>query len=187
MAENLSTSKFRNGEDIFKATNRQEWIKAGEEGRAAWCYIGFNDAHANRGKLYNWYAVIDPRGLAPKGWKVPAIEDWDKLANRPDGSKLKHTSGWRSAHVQNTGPNSASVPETFVNGNGSNSTGFSATPTSHFFYGGFDKSDIEAYFWSTTENNQHTVQCKKLWWINHEFQTLNMNKRDALSVRCMKD
>ena len=31
------------------------------------------------GKIYNWYAVHDPRGLAPKGFHIPSNEEWTVL------------------------------------------------------------------------------------------------------------
>ena len=40
------------------------------------------------GKLYNWYAVNDPRGLAPKGFKVPDVKDWKQLISFVGGKKI---------------------------------------------------------------------------------------------------
>lgn len=33
----------------------------------------------NYGKLYNWYAVNDPRGLVPSGWHIPSSQEWVDL------------------------------------------------------------------------------------------------------------
>jgi len=49
------------------------------------------------GYLYNYWAVIDPRGLAPAGYKVPSVKDWDELKafiKTEPGAALKSTSGW---------------------------------------------------------------------------------------------
>lgn len=80
-AENLTTKVFRNGDIIMEAQSYDEWEHAAENKIPAWCYYKKNDKNeAVYGILYNWYAVNDPRGLAPDGWKVPSIEDWEKLA-----------------------------------------------------------------------------------------------------------
>lgn len=80
MAENLNTDKFRNGDAIPEIKSDEEWKKACEEGKPAWCY--YDNAlrkGEELGKLYNWHAVNDPRGLAPNGWHVPTKEEWEKL------------------------------------------------------------------------------------------------------------
>lgn len=72
MAENLNVDKFRNGDLILQAKTEEEWKKAGENKHPAWCYFDNDTANdAKYGKLYNWYAVNDPRGLAPAGWHIP--------------------------------------------------------------------------------------------------------------------
>jgi uncharacterized protein (TIGR02145 family) len=79
---NLNVDKFRNGDTIIEAKTIQEWIKAGDNNQPACCYYE-NDANNGilSGKLYNWYAVNDPRGLAPDGWIIPSNSDWLKLIN----------------------------------------------------------------------------------------------------------
>ncbi|TFH48898.1 MAG: hypothetical protein E4G92_02790, partial [Bacteroidia bacterium] len=60
---NLNVSHFRNGDTIPEARSAEEWLKAAEAGAPAWCYQENDPANGNRyGKLYNWYAVNDPRG-----------------------------------------------------------------------------------------------------------------------------
>ncbi len=80
MAENLNVSTFRNGDTIPEVKTTEEWIKAGKEGKPAWCYYD-NDTANGRiyGKLYNWYAVDDKRGLAPKGWHIPSNNEYGNL------------------------------------------------------------------------------------------------------------
>lgn len=80
MAQNLNEPHFKNGDPIPQAKTPEEWKKAGNSGKPAWCYYN-NDSKlgAKFGKLYNWYAVNDPRGLAPKGWRLPADKDWISL------------------------------------------------------------------------------------------------------------
>lgn len=80
MVENLNVSTFRNGDSIPHAKTNQDWDNAGKEGRPAWCYYENNTNNGIKyGKLYNWYAVIDKRGLAPKGWHIARKSDWETL------------------------------------------------------------------------------------------------------------
>jgi uncharacterized protein (TIGR02145 family) len=80
-SKNLDVKFFRNGDKIMEAQSYDEWEHAAENKIPAWCYYNENDLNEESyGVLYNWYAVNDPRGLAPEGWKVPSIDDWEKLA-----------------------------------------------------------------------------------------------------------
>lgn len=80
MKENLNVSRFRNGDPIPEAKTKDEWIQAGIKKQAVWCYYDNDFKNGTKyGKLYNWYAVNDPRGLAPNGWNVPTNDDWNIL------------------------------------------------------------------------------------------------------------
>jgi uncharacterized protein (TIGR02145 family) len=80
MGENLNVSRFRNGDPIPEARNVQEWQMLAERGSPAWCHVAFEPGNDSRyGKLYNGYAVLDPRGLAPEGWSIPARSDWEAM------------------------------------------------------------------------------------------------------------
>jgi Fibrobacter succinogenes major domain (Fib_succ_major) len=82
MAENLNADYFRNGEKIPNAQSAEEWIKAGKEGKPAWCYYENKiDSGLKYGKLYNWFAISDPRGLAPTGWHIPTDTEWTHGGN----------------------------------------------------------------------------------------------------------
>lgn len=104
---NLNVTRFRNGDTITEAKTPQEWLSAGSLGKPAWCHFN-NDPENGRkyGKLYNWYAVNDPRGLAPEGWHIPVNADWGTLVKNLlgidyAGPKLKNTSGWKSKNGSN--------------------------------------------------------------------------------------
>jgi uncharacterized protein (TIGR02145 family) len=91
---NLDVTTYRNGDPIPEVTDLTTW---GTLTTGAWCYI-FNDS-ANGpgyGKLYNWYAVNDPRGLAPVGYHIPSDAEFTTLTNylggeATSGSALKET------------------------------------------------------------------------------------------------
>lgn len=88
MAENLNVSTFRNGDSIPHAETNEEWENAGKEGKPAWCYYENNSNNGDKyGKLYNWFAVIDRRGLAPKGWHIAIKTDWEILIQYLGGVK----------------------------------------------------------------------------------------------------
>jgi uncharacterized protein (TIGR02145 family) len=102
MASNLNVSKFQNGDPIYEAKTKEQWEKAGQNKKAAWCYYKNSTENGTvYGKLYNWYAVNDPRGLAPKGWHIPTRKDWDELISHLKTiddyvcSSLKTKSGWK--------------------------------------------------------------------------------------------
>lgn len=87
MTRNLEETRFRNGDRIPQAQSDEEWQEAGFNKKPAWCYyIDYTDSGpkqvVNRGKLYNSYAVNDPRGLAPEGWHIPTENEWEILESR---------------------------------------------------------------------------------------------------------
>ena len=109
MSQNL------NVDIIPEAKTEEEWEKAGEEKRPAWCYYDNDISNGEKyGKLYNCYAVSDPRGLAPKVWHVPTYDELNALtdyleANGYDGTEgkaLKSTSGWNDKKDSTTGSGS---------------------------------------------------------------------------------
>jgi uncharacterized protein (TIGR02145 family) len=176
MQENLNESKFKNGEIIDQATTKEEWEKAGQDGKPAWCYYD-NDAKngVKYGKLYNWYAVNDPRGLAPEGWHIPTDNEWIDLKNflggvDASGVKLKSSSGWNGQ------------------GNGTNSSKFSGLPGGTRDAGNFMYLGEGAYFWSSTEAGKSYSYFRYLFYeINAMYGGMYVAKESGLSVRCIKD
>lgn len=102
MSQNLDATHFRNGDEIPQATNALDWRWANMNKEPAWCYYKFNESNGEKyQKMYNWYAVNDPRGLAPEGWHIPSMEEFDILVDHlggeiEGGEKLKSTTGWKS-------------------------------------------------------------------------------------------
>jgi len=172
--KNLDVSVFENGDLIPEAKTNEEWEKASIEGKPAWCYYNNNPELGKKyGKLYNWYAINDPRGICPEGWYIPSDEEWESLANllgEDAGTKLKSSSGW------------------YKNGNGTNSIGFSALPAgiryqSGIFYG----LDHNAYFWSSDKGNN--AWHRYLEYMNSKLEKreyLSVVKGTGMSVRCVK-
>ena len=98
-SKNLDVATYRNGDAIPQVQDFNEWKNLTT---GAWCYL-FNDPTngTKYGKLYNWYAVTDPRGLAPEGYHIPTDEEWTILTDylggeSAAGKKMKSTTGWKS-------------------------------------------------------------------------------------------
>jgi hypothetical protein len=82
MKQNLNVDEFRNGDPIPEAKSAEEWRNAYEYNQPAWCYYNNDPSNGSKyGKIYNYYAVSDTRGLAPKGWRIPRLEEWEELTN----------------------------------------------------------------------------------------------------------
>ena len=97
MAENLNTDRFRNGDTIQEAKTPAEWKKACDEKIPAWCYYENKTLNGQKhGKLYNFYASIDPRGLAPIGFHIPTVNEWKILSEELSGNRkgMKSVNGW---------------------------------------------------------------------------------------------
>lgn len=177
MAANLTISHFNNGDPIPHATNREEWISAGEAGLPAWTYYDFNPENgALYGKLYNWYVVEDPRGIAPPGWRVPNFFDFAILGLSFGGPEqaakhLKSREGWRN------------------NGNGTNKSGFNGLPAGSIGWNGDSLFlGISAFWWSTTQVSEGLSYHLQLMSRTDAFfyDRLNGTKANGFSIRLIK-
>ena len=146
----------------------------------AWCY--YQNTSANQttyGKLYNWYAVNDPRGLAPQGWHIPAVDEWFTLTNTclggytQAGGKMKED-GNTHWPLLNTGATSSS--------------GFTGLPGGARTSLGTDiKAGFNGSWWSSSENNiGSSVYCRLVYNSANVYIT-TMSKPVGCSVRCVKD
>ena len=98
MTKNLNVDKFRNGDPIPEAKTEEEWERAGDNKQPAWCYYNNDPKNGNKyGRLYNWYAINDARGIAPVGWHIPSDQEWsilEKSIGNESGKKFKGKSAW---------------------------------------------------------------------------------------------
>jgi len=192
MTENLNVSTFSNGEPIPQAKTEEEWKKAGLEKKPVWCYSKFDAANGRKyGKLYNGYAVFDSRGLAPKGWHIPNTAEWEQLINELGGKdevadKLKATSGWDEFKGLWKSGSDGTVHKN-SNGNGNNSSGFTALPGgSCDNYGTDNFRGIKGIWWSCTEDETllYNYALDNLF----SFLEKRIDHMDVgFSVRCIKD
>ena len=179
IAGNLNVSHFRNGDIVPEAKTAEEWIIAAKSGRPAWCiYENVPENGSNYGKLYNWFAINDKRGLAPEGWHIPANADWLTLINNLQGvdiagTKLKSTTGWKSKK-------------------GTDNIGFSAVPGGYRNQEGkFNELGETAQWWSNSEPVEITPSGKiftvKLSDNSFEVSYVQSEKGEGFSVRCVKN
>jgi uncharacterized protein (TIGR02145 family) len=88
MAENLKTTRYRNGDTIFTTTPATLDISNESTPKYQWAYAGNDSNEANYGRLYTWYTVTDERNICPCGWHVPSDAEWNTLTNFLGGDSL---------------------------------------------------------------------------------------------------
>lgn len=176
MKKNLETDRYRNGDPIPQITDPEAWNLAAT---GAWCYYN-NDPvlGAVYGKLYNWHAINDPRGLAPTGWHVASQSEWETMfvqlgGDTVAGGKLKET-----GTIHWTAPNTGAT----------NVTGFTALPGGNRSYNGsFSKLELWGIWWTSTDGDEYSA--KQIGMFNDDGSATVTADRKAkgFSVRCVKD
>ena len=129
--ENLRVTTFRNGDEIFNARTREEWIECLTNGIPAYCdYRNDTTLGKRYGHLYNWFAIADPRGLAPLGARVANNRDWSSLYLTVNedvfnwqnmglfSKRLRSTVGWNNAQAGENRYDFNILPGGFRNQNG---------------------------------------------------------------------
>jgi uncharacterized protein (TIGR02145 family) len=173
---NLNVDRYRNGDLIPEVTDPIAWAALTT---GAWCW--YNNDSANGpvyGKLYNWYAVSDPRGLAPLGYHIATGTEWSTLrtylgGNTLAGGPLKET-GFCHWLAPNTGA--------------TNSSGFTAVGGGvRSSSGTFVNIKFSGKYWTSTVNDSTSAILYEIF-SNITFVGTGASiKNDALSVRCIKD
>ena len=177
-SRNLDVSTYRNGDPIPKVTDPAAWAALTT---GAYCYINNDSATyaAAYGKLYNWHAVNDPRGLAPEGWHIPSQDEYYVMREclggfTVAGGKIKEpgTEHWFSP---NTGA--------------SNSSGFTARAAGsrRWLDGSFIGFGEFGGWWTTTILTSDAIQVAH---TNHDsawFRTQWFYTTGGLPVRCIRD
>ncbi|MCZ7555455.1 MAG: IPT/TIG domain-containing protein [Bacteroidia bacterium] len=185
MLRNLDVSTYRNGDTISQVTDPTAWngLTTG-----AWCYYNNDPAMgAIYGKLYNWYAISDPRGLAPTGWHVPSDEEWKTLEKTLGMSQSEvDATDWRGTDEGGKMKEIGTAHWMSPNTGATNSSGFTALPGG-FRSGGKDYSvGSNGYWWSSSESG-----ATKAWYreLGHSRARVSRGaaKGNGFSVRCIKD
>lgn len=220
MKENLDVTTFRNGDEIKQAKTAKEWKIAFVNKQPAWCYLFFDSnifekrnnlvKYCNKyiykykkiGKIYNSFALIDPRNIAPIGWRVANAKDWKDLnVYLKDTFNLqnKKATYFNELVISRFNEGSKSDLET-------NTTGFSGIPIGYCSHKGsfFDPIEptyfpnyclmygaINDGFLNYEYKNEKITTVHVLIWDggnleSNQFQ-INIGNWDGLPVRCIKD
>jgi uncharacterized protein (TIGR02145 family) len=174
MAENLRTTKYRDGSAIPNVTGNSDWVAITTGAFCTNNYIPEADPSVTYGRLYNWYTVNDSRNIAPAGWHVPADTEWTTLitylgGENAAGGKMKEIG---ITHWYNP------------NGGATNESGFTALPTGlrESFDGTFVNVGYYGYYWSST-NAWH---CEVYYWDAKAYRS-GFYKTSGFAVRLVKD
>ena len=187
-SKNLEVSTYRNGDDIPLVEDGKKWKNLTT---GAWCYYENKTGKGSTyGKLYNSYAVNDPRGLAPSGYHIPSDEEWTTLTNYLGGetiagTKMKSSSGWGN------------------NDNGTNTIGFAGLPGGYLnslsgkfaaigYYGSWWSSSEQLYTEANSPSQEAGLYKLNAWFYllvsdrGHVYRNCN-KKHIGQSVRCLRD
>jgi uncharacterized protein (TIGR02145 family) len=178
MQKNLNVSHYRNGDVIPQVTDPIQWANLTT---GAWCYYNNDPANGTiYGKLYNWYAVNDPRGLAPSGYHIPSDSEWISLTTCLGGV------GFASSKMKEIGTLHWLNPNT----DATNLSGFTALPAGirGSYDGAFSQIKRETIWWSSTQETSIEAWTRGIYYASGTAVSRNnMIKEFGLSVRCIKD
>jgi uncharacterized protein (TIGR02145 family) len=181
--ENLRTTKYQDGTNIpidstggeFGNSPGEKWSNSISGARTI---NGKYTANLTSfGYLYNWYSVVNPKGICPVGWHVPSIRDWvilEDFLGEEAGGKLKFqgTTYWRH-------PNKGA----------SNMVGFSGLPGGYRYSNGeFSSIGYKGKWWSSNEINSRVYA----YGLNYKYNFIFFSycgayKTEGLSIRCIKN
>jgi uncharacterized protein (TIGR02145 family) len=147
-----------------------------------YCYNNQESKCDNYGGLYQWDEMMQyittegVRGICPEGWHLPTYSEWTTLTTflgglSVAGVKMKSFSGW------------------FQNGNGTNSSGFTALPggSRNYENGSFNGITYYAVFWSSSQLDIYLSWSRYLLYDSEVVTVGNDMKASGESVRCIKD
>ncbi len=176
MEKNLNTAFYRNGDSIHYVSDATEWAGLTT---GAWCYYNNDPANGEiYGKLYNWYAVNDPRGLAPTGWHVPTEVEWTTLTTTLGGGSLAGGKMKVAGTTRWTAPNTGAT----------NSSGFAGLPGgTRDGNGSFGFIGGNGFWWSSTENDATVAWYRYLYYNWSDVYNDLSVKSGGFSVRCLRD
>ena len=185
--KNLNVANYRNGDAITYASNATQWAAANALGQGAYMYLLYasGDGGATYGKLYNWYAVNDSRGLAPEGYHIPTESEWTTLTSGRAYAELKsNTTDWGASFANSN--NNLVITGRINTYIGNNSTGFNALPGGNIADNGSNLNTGSGWFWTADAATATTA--KWIYFNPGAIYTLSpYNKGNAMSVRLVKD
>ena len=174
MANNLSVITYANGDPIPQVSDPTAWAGLTT---GAWCYYN-NDpsTEAVYGRLYNWFAFADIRGLAPTGWNLPTEADWISLDS---------ATGFNTGVLKETGISHWLSPNTGA----TNSTGFTCVPggvrnPDGSFGGTYLNLGEVSDFWVAGSSGGTDARSEAIYYDDTTMYYNLHNQKAGLSVRC---
>ncbi len=181
MAKNLDVAHFRNGDPIPEAKTDKEWMNAAKKKQPAYCNGLF-------GKLYNWYAVEDSRGLSPECWYIPSSIEWDELVDFFGGKKkaakeMRVSITWKLSKMS-----SLEIVEKFKieQSKTKNSNRFSGLPGCYRNHDGLIFGEEKGFWWTSTELDSSNADARSISYLDDMLYRPFSSKAFGYSVRCIK-
>lgn len=200
MAENLRTTRYRNGDEIPAGLNNTSWQNTISGAYAVYPHNDIDgidsvdDMLIAYGALYNWYAVDDSRGLCPAGWRVPGDDDWKQLemylgmtqeeANNTDwrgtteGGKLKSVRTEPDPHPRWSSPNDGATNQSRFNG---------YPGGRRLLNGTFGNIEVLGAWWTSTDDGLGSAWRRYLGYHTSSVSRGHYNKQGGFSIRCIED
>jgi uncharacterized protein (TIGR02145 family) len=205
MAQDLRTTKYRNSSPITTGLNNIDWQTASAGAFSVYPYTNVDGIDSveqmltTYGALYNGYAVTNPNGLCPTGWRVPTDDDWTTLVDY----LVSNYSNVSSANVGNALKSCRQINSPLAdfcdtqthprwksseNHYGTNIVNFTALPSgtrqtsgSYSFIGEY------GLYWSSTLGIPGFAFRRQLYHNAGDFNSASLNMRSGFSVRCVKN
>jgi uncharacterized protein (TIGR02145 family) len=189
MLENLRVTRYQNGDTIPNIKEDSLWqnFKTG-----ARCFYDNNYWQTDiYGILYNWYAVIDTRNLAPEGWHIPTDEDWKELEIFLGMSTLAADStGFRGIYIGGKLKEEGTGHWRTPNLGATNSSGFTSLPAGiRMPRGDFILRRYITVYWTSTTYEYSDLSA---YYRNLDHKESSIGRRAELkeygfSIRCVKN
>ncbi len=173
MAQNLRTSHYRNGEAVAMVNDYSKWVTLTTGAYCSFNYTKNVDSLATNGRLYNWYAVTESRNIAPAGWHIPSVNEWELLITNLGGDVVAGNPLKEQGTAHWTSPISGTT----------NESGFTALPSGYLSYTAFFQDfGMVAEWWASTSITIFGLQSS-----NSAIYNYNGHEYSGHSVRCVKD
>jgi uncharacterized protein (TIGR02145 family) len=177
MAENLKTTKYKNG-NLIATTPVTFDISGQNTPKYQWAYDCIESNKNVYGRLYTWYAANDTGIIAPEGWRVPSYDDWLTLDNYLGGESVAGGKLKETGTLHWLGPNTGAT----------NESGFSALP-------GGSRSTSEIFnfkgelgrWWSSTEANVDMAFGRIAFNTGTSLDHYSYLKNTGFSIRCVRN
>jgi uncharacterized protein (TIGR02145 family) len=185
MVENLRSTKFSDGSPIKNVSSNDSnsyWASTTEP-----CFTALNSG--SNGLLYNAYAMLSYKKIAPTGWHVATDADWKKLESHIGmPANEKNQTGWRGANLAQelTSLYSAGWPSG-IPLFGTNKYGFNALPGGCRIADGRTNIFSTSAFWWSPTNDTTKAMYRHIDAYTQEIFRQTENLHYGMSIRSVKD